>query len=174
MNTIANCRDGRKEWCFHFIVSKRRGAIYHVCGNVRQRQFQILLQQLKDPIERFDKDLGKYAGFLLIIDNTRWNHKALRMMTDERGYYQSANDDQVALLNGSVTAKELKSDGNNGSRSRAQFYCIRKPTDQNLDNAGIVLMNWAGVAPFQPAEFLFSQMKKRLPRLPETVSGHTT
>lgn len=50
---------------------------------------------------------------------------------------------------------------------------LKKPTDSTSDNDRLVLMTPSGVARFQPTEFLFSQIKNCLSRLPKTVSVHT-
>lgn len=96
------------------------------------------------------------------------------MMTGDWSYYQPSTTEQSESTLDTVLAETLDSDSRNGTNSRVHVYLLKKSTDRNEDNARFFLMNPAGVAPFQPAEFLFSQMKYRRTRLPETVTGHTT
>lgn len=157
-----------------FLFINGSGEVYNVHGNMGQCHFQLLVDQLNNLMNRFDEDLGSEAGFMLIIDHKLWHYEALRMMTNQWGYYPPAKEEQAVLINSSAPTPPLSTIEDNGSKSRAQLYRIRKPTDANADNARVVLMTTAGVSPFQPDAFLFSKMKERLKRHPETALGHTT
>lgn len=119
-------------------------------------------------------DLDEGLGFGLVIDNDKWHHKALRLMAEDWGKYRAASEIQSALLNGSVPTQALEDISENCSKCRAQFCGLCAQSDKIADNTRFVLMTPAGVVAFQRAEYLSSQMKEHLVRLPETVSGKST
>lgn len=92
-----------KSVAYSFLYLNGAMQIYQVHGNVGKRQFHLFVQQLKDQIKRFDKDLNEHARFLLIIQSALWHHMELGMMTDEWRYYAPSTDEKAALLDGSNT-----------------------------------------------------------------------
>lgn len=148
--------------------------IYHVHGNIGHSNHIRVREEFNHSIEHVDDNLGVESGFLLVIDNTTFHHKALRWMINDWGYYPPASTEQAALLNNQVSVQELYTQGYNSTSSRAQFYRIRKETRSNIDNARFVIMTPPGVAPFQPCEFLFATMKDPLAMLPDISDTTTT
>lgn len=61
-----------------------------------------------------------------------------------------------------------------GTKSRAQFYNLRQPTDSMADNGRFALMKPPGMDALQPCEFQFLHLEERIARLSDTSSGYTT
>lgn len=112
-----------------------------------------MVEQLETFIERYNNDLGEDSGFLLIIDNARQHHKALRSMTSDCGYFPPTTDEQSALMRNCVPVEPLGPSHNHGANARVHFYCLRQETSLNADNFRIMLLTPPGMSPFQPIYF---------------------
>ena len=157
-----------------FLFLNGSGEVYHMHANIGQSNHMVVYEQLDALIKHLDEDLGTDAGFLLVVDNAKHHHKALREMTTDWSYYPPSCPDQASLLDAEVQPVPLDPSLMSGSKARAQFYIPKKPTDALSDNGRYVLMTAAGMASFQLREFHFSHLKERIERLPETATGHTT
>lgn len=104
----------------------------------------------------------------MVADNAKWHHKAFRALCNRWSYYPPATVDQAAVLNCEAAVVPLE---NMVTSKRAQFYEMEKPSGVSADDGRYILMTPAGMAAFQPCEFVFSSTKYRLARLP--AEAHT-
>lgn len=121
-----------------FLFLNRADEVYHVYGNIGQSGFGRVVEQVNCLQIKIDNGLGEDSGFILIIDNAQYDHKALRKMTNAWKYYPPANPTQTSSFYDSVQIEPLNSSSSNSSKCRAQFYRLCSPTDGNADNARFV------------------------------------
>lgn len=82
---------------------KGTAEVKNVHGNIGQSNYLKVIEQLNNFITVFDEDIGKESGFLLVVDNAKHHHKALRAMTNEWGHYPPATHEKSGILNNSIT-----------------------------------------------------------------------
>lgn len=105
----------------HFLFLNGASAIYHVHGNIGQRNYGLVNEQLAKHIGKVKEDLWKNAWFLLVVDNAKQHHKALRSMTNDWIYYAPASSEQSKLLQDEVEVIPFDPNSNSGSKSPAQL-----------------------------------------------------